>query len=311
MSRPSRQHAAGVGCFEAGRHPQQRGLAAARRAEQREHFALADFERDRIDGGEAVEALGDVFEAEVPGHGTGGMTAESGGVVDGNRQRNSRSLGLDGFLIWRPEAACKSISKLRHLASHAGASDCKKNKPRPGPFNPGSAGTSRSSAGRAPRWRIGLLAATARLAGALVDEQLLAEVARLAVGAEEVAQGGAACLDRSASTAPDRGDQPGEPRPRHPVGGGPRPDAGAEQRLAGVDVAHPDDHLGVHDHQLDRRARDRGMRPSDGRRETPPTTVPARGRAAAGGRAGRLPCRWRNTRTGAGRGNGAAGRTRR
>ena len=53
------QDAALVGRLEAGEHAQQRGLAAAGRAEQREELALVDVERHAVDGGEAAEALGD------------------------------------------------------------------------------------------------------------------------------------------------------------------------------------------------------------------------------------------------------------
>ena len=50
--------------FEAGEHAQQRGLAAAGAAEQREEFALEDVERHIVDGDEVTELLGDVVDAD-------------------------------------------------------------------------------------------------------------------------------------------------------------------------------------------------------------------------------------------------------
>ena len=45
--------------LEARKHAQQRGLAAARGAEQREEFALVDVERQIVDRDDLAEALGD------------------------------------------------------------------------------------------------------------------------------------------------------------------------------------------------------------------------------------------------------------
>ena len=44
---------------------QRRGLAAARRAEQREHLAVRDFEVHRVDDGVGAEALGEVFDQDA------------------------------------------------------------------------------------------------------------------------------------------------------------------------------------------------------------------------------------------------------
>ena len=63
MSCAVEQDAARGRPLEAGEHPQQRGLAAARRPEQREELALVDVERQVVDGGEVAEPLGDVLEA--------------------------------------------------------------------------------------------------------------------------------------------------------------------------------------------------------------------------------------------------------
>jgi hypothetical protein len=50
-----KQDAALVGRLEAGQHPQQRGLAAAARPQQREEFSGMDIKRERIDGTKSVE----------------------------------------------------------------------------------------------------------------------------------------------------------------------------------------------------------------------------------------------------------------
>src|SRR5207342_3400745 len=73
---------------------------------------------------------------------------------------------------------------------------------------------------------------------AAVDLQLLLEVAGRAVGVDEIAQGGAAALDRVEEDALDGFDQPAVAFARNSSGGARRGDAGGEQRLGGVDVAH-------------------------------------------------------------------------
>ncbi len=59
--------------LEAGEHAQQRRLAAAGGAEQGEHLALGDVDRDVVDGTVAVEVLDDVRDAKesVVGHALG------------------------------------------------------------------------------------------------------------------------------------------------------------------------------------------------------------------------------------------------
>jgi hypothetical protein len=53
------------GLLEAREHAQQRGLAAARGAEQGEDLALPDVQADLVDGDEAVELLAHAVEADV------------------------------------------------------------------------------------------------------------------------------------------------------------------------------------------------------------------------------------------------------
>ena len=70
---PLEHDAALVGHLEAGDHAQRRRLPAAARSEQGEELALADRERDALDGSDPAEALADVLERDrdpsVSGHG--------------------------------------------------------------------------------------------------------------------------------------------------------------------------------------------------------------------------------------------------
>ena len=51
--------------LEAGDHAQRRGLAAARRTEHREELAVFDVERQIVDRGDFMEALGYTVETNV------------------------------------------------------------------------------------------------------------------------------------------------------------------------------------------------------------------------------------------------------
>ena len=57
-----KRHAPAVGRLEPRKHAQQRGLAAARRAEQREELALEYVEREVLDRGDGAEPLADGVE---------------------------------------------------------------------------------------------------------------------------------------------------------------------------------------------------------------------------------------------------------
>src|SRR5579864_4675094 len=97
-------------------------------------------------------------------------------------------------------------------------------------------------------------ASAAGPAGALVYVQALAEVAGRAVGAEVVAQRRAPGADRLGEHRAHALHQPrglgARQAARLALRAQPRP----EQRLAGVDVAHADDQLAVHDELLERHA---------------------------------------------------------
>ena len=58
------QDVAGIRPLETGDHPQQRGLAAPGRSEQREELAGINVERQPIDGGESAEALGQTIDTQ-------------------------------------------------------------------------------------------------------------------------------------------------------------------------------------------------------------------------------------------------------
>lgn len=93
----------------------------------------------------------------------------------------------------------------------------------------------------------------AGMAGALVDAELLLEVAGLAVGVDEIPQGGASLFDRLVENLADGFDQTGELWQGQAVGRGCGANAGQIEGFAGVDIAHSDHNFWVHDHLLDRR----------------------------------------------------------
>ena len=64
MSWPSIRILPAVGRLEAGQHPQQRGLAAAGRPQQREELALVDVDADIVDRVDVAELLGDVLDLD-------------------------------------------------------------------------------------------------------------------------------------------------------------------------------------------------------------------------------------------------------
>jgi hypothetical protein len=88
-------------------------------------------------------------------------------------------------------------------------------------------------------------------AGPLIDKELLAEVARIAVGTDIVAQRGAAHLHRHRQRCLDGARQPRAFLPGQRARLSPRTDARAEQGFAGVDVAHAHDQPRIHDQLLD------------------------------------------------------------
>ena len=67
MSRSRRRIRPAVGQLEPADHPQRRGLAAARRPEEREELAGPDVERDAVDGPDVAEVLLQVDQADLGG----------------------------------------------------------------------------------------------------------------------------------------------------------------------------------------------------------------------------------------------------
>ena len=105
--------------LEAGDHAQGRGLAAARRAEQREELARGDREAGVVDRHEVAEALGDVVDLDdrrgrvrptgaVGGHGPGGGLHVGGG----------RSVGR-GLVAQRMSSPVHRRSRQWHVSHRA------------------------------------------------------------------------------------------------------------------------------------------------------------------------------------------------
>jgi hypothetical protein len=63
MSRPSSVMCRGR-CFQPGDQPQQRGLAAARGADEDDELALLDRQVDALDGAQVAEVLFDALELQ-------------------------------------------------------------------------------------------------------------------------------------------------------------------------------------------------------------------------------------------------------
>jgi hypothetical protein len=58
------QHLPGIGPLEARNQTEQRGLAAARRPEQRKKLAFENIERQPVDNDSGAEALGQAIDAQ-------------------------------------------------------------------------------------------------------------------------------------------------------------------------------------------------------------------------------------------------------
>src|SRR6185312_6054860 len=91
-----------------------------------------------------------------------------------------------------------------------------------------------------------------RFAGATIHVQLAEEITRCTIGTEEVAQGGAPALNCQGEDALHLQREPHVARARNGTSGAAWVDAGGEQGLAGVDIAHADHHRVVHQEQLHR-----------------------------------------------------------
>src|SRR4029079_1958547 len=98
-----------------------------------------------------------------------------------------------------------------------------------------------------------LTAHAARFAGAFVDVELLAEVARIAVRADVIAQRRATDLHRQGQGRLDRTRQSRALLPLERSRLAAWSNASTEQCLAGVDVSHAHDQPGIHDQLFDRR----------------------------------------------------------
>src|SRR5574344_2169562 len=84
-----------------------------------------------------------------------------------------------------------------------------------------------------------------------IDLQLLKEISRSAIGAGEVLERGAALANRALQYRLDLGHQPFALFQAQGGGTTARINAGGKQRLVGVDVAHADHQLVIHQPGLD------------------------------------------------------------
>src|SRR5262249_48828628 len=99
----------------------------------------------------------------------------------------------------------------------------------------------------------GAAAARATFARAPVNQVLLLKITGAAVGMHEVAQAAAAGRDRRAQRGADRLNQPDIARPADAAACARGMDAGAEQRLVRIDVAHAAHQMVVHEEVFDGR----------------------------------------------------------
>src|SRR4029077_14512212 len=97
------------------------------------------------------------------------------------------------------------------------------------------------------------VAARAALALMLIDLPAMLEIAELAIGLDIIAQGGTARSDRLAQHLGHGAGQSLGPLALHRAGQAARRDAGAEQRLRGIDIADARHHPLIEQRGLDRR----------------------------------------------------------
>ena len=88
--------------FETGHDPQERGLSAAGRAEQRDELTVADVERDALEGLKGAEVLADVVDGDV-GHEEGPYLLEMPQTAKRYR-RTAKMKRMDGRMRRRPPA---------------------------------------------------------------------------------------------------------------------------------------------------------------------------------------------------------------
>lgn len=88
------------------------------------------------------------------------------------------------------------------------------------------------------------------MAFAIIDGELLFEIARFSVALKEIAEGGAALLDGGGEDAADGLVEGGEALCADAVGSAVRVDACEEEGFAGVDVTDPYHDMVIHDVEL-------------------------------------------------------------
>ncbi len=117
---PTDVHVAGVDRFEPGQHAQRRRLAAARRSDQHEEFAVADLEVERIDGRRLAAGVG----ARCAVEGDGGQvtllmsgTSPAGASIVAARRKGSatRTGVVPAPPRSRPWALCRRAAHSRTM----------------------------------------------------------------------------------------------------------------------------------------------------------------------------------------------------
>src|SRR5882672_4996794 len=104
----------GIGRGQASDDAQQRGLAAAARTEQRHQLALADLERDPVQGDEAAEALAEVAKPDAHGF-TQGPADSATDPARGRATRHSTAVFSASVTSASSEATAKAAAKLYSL----------------------------------------------------------------------------------------------------------------------------------------------------------------------------------------------------
>src|SRR5262249_10927153 len=106
----------GVGGFEAGQAAQNRGLAAARRPEQRERVALGDLERHAVDRDEIAEALGQIADTDE-GQGAAHVSREARGGGNGGTAGSRGTGGIPASAATRPTLCSLSTTSATLMVS--------------------------------------------------------------------------------------------------------------------------------------------------------------------------------------------------
>src|SRR5262249_21967311 len=121
---PVGKHATGIGLGQSGHDVEQRGLAAARRSNQAEELALADFERNVIEGVDfatpALESLRDPFDRQLGGvQAIGNLPLHHGASNSRDRSGTSRRKPVFLAFVTKISKAAGDASFVGVIRGHA------------------------------------------------------------------------------------------------------------------------------------------------------------------------------------------------